>query len=557
MNNYRCSALLPISLVLIGVWLAGCSKGKSSNSSGGNTPPPNGSGATYYVSPSGNDNNNGTSTTTPWQSVAKVNAVTFQPGDRILFQGGQTFQGNLVVSAGGSSSAYIEYASYGTGRASIDAGTGTGVYVYDKAYVWIDSLIITGTWNASTQSGNTGSGIEYYTDLSGGTQLGTCHVSYCDVSGFGNTGIEFLSGPADGSQSGFGTIYAGYNSVHDNGICGMTTLGTQGTAGSTAYAFRSVYIGYNNVYNNLGVAAKTDYHSGDGILVGDAGGGTIEHNVAYNNGWDCGSNNGGPAAIWCYDATGLTFQYNEAYGNGTGVGKADGDGYDMDGGTTHCIMQYNYSHQNHAAGFLTWEYGDTRTHNSANICRYNISEGDASGNTSYGAIVVGPGCTADDYYNNTLYTTAAAPVFIYGGAGSGFYNNIFYTAGAAPAVYCAGDTSVAWFLNNDYYGGGSAVYFYVNGVTYTTLSGYQGTHNEVYKGTNYGYASNPSLSNPGNGGNIGTGTPSALTAYTLNTGSPMFNTGLDLTTWGFAVGVADFNGVSIPYGGHYNIGACN
>ena len=37
----------------------------------------------YYVSPAGNDNNDGTSTATPWQTLTKVNAQIFAPGDQV------------------------------------------------------------------------------------------------------------------------------------------------------------------------------------------------------------------------------------------------------------------------------------------------------------------------------------------------------------------------------------------------------------------------------------------------------------------------------------------
>lgn len=53
---------------------------------------PSGSGTTYYVdADSGNDDNDGTSEENAWQSVEKVNTVTYQPGDRILFKAGCTW----------------------------------------------------------------------------------------------------------------------------------------------------------------------------------------------------------------------------------------------------------------------------------------------------------------------------------------------------------------------------------------------------------------------------------------------------------------------------------
>ncbi len=74
-----------------------------------------GSATNYYVSTSGNDSNNGTSENTAWKSIAKVNSVSFKPGDRILFHCGDTFTGTINVNNSGTSGSAIVYGSYGTG----------------------------------------------------------------------------------------------------------------------------------------------------------------------------------------------------------------------------------------------------------------------------------------------------------------------------------------------------------------------------------------------------------------------------------------------------------
>jgi len=47
--------------------------------------------ATYYVTASGNDALDGRSVATAWRTIARVNGKNFNPGDRVLFQGGKTF----------------------------------------------------------------------------------------------------------------------------------------------------------------------------------------------------------------------------------------------------------------------------------------------------------------------------------------------------------------------------------------------------------------------------------------------------------------------------------
>ena len=70
--------------------------------------------ATYYVADAGSDSNNGTSPFTPWQTIAKVNSSTFQPGDSILFNRGDTWREQLTVSSSGSPGNPITFGAYGS-----------------------------------------------------------------------------------------------------------------------------------------------------------------------------------------------------------------------------------------------------------------------------------------------------------------------------------------------------------------------------------------------------------------------------------------------------------
>ncbi len=511
-------------------------------------------GIVYFVSPSGNDLNNGTSSSTPWQTIQKVNAQNFVPGDQVLFEGGKVFTGNLTVNCSGVSGSYIKFASYGAGKAYINGGSGTGVYIYNNAYIWINNLVIYGAWNAGTQSGNTGYGILYYNDMPNAVKLGTAYVSSCDISGFKKAGIGCIAYPADNSQSGYTNLTFGWNIVHDNGDAGIVAYGPPAAFGSTLYAFPYVYVGGNKVYNNLGVKSITTSHSGDGILIGGASRGVVEKNVAYNNGWYNAATAGGPAAIWCYDSNNITFQYNEAHHNGTGAGKPDGDGFDLDGGATNCIMQYNYSHDNYAAGFLVWEYGNSRVSNSGNIIRYNISQNDNTGTSYYGAITMGSNCSSNSIYNNTIYTSRGSCLMLYGGTNNQFYNNIFYAAQSGAPIIST-NTNTCWFFNNEYYNpGGFKIKF--NGTLFYSLANFRATNNEIFNGLNYGFNTDPKLSNPGNGGSINTGNPSILPNYDLTVSSPLINRGYNLPSWGLKVGNYDFRKATIPFNGAYDIGAC-
>jgi len=69
----------------------------------------------YYVSNSGNDNNNGLSTSNPWQTISKVNSMSFSPGDTIYFRAGDVWREQLTIPSSGSSGNPITFTRYGSG----------------------------------------------------------------------------------------------------------------------------------------------------------------------------------------------------------------------------------------------------------------------------------------------------------------------------------------------------------------------------------------------------------------------------------------------------------
>lgn len=72
---------------------------------------------TYYVdTAAANDNGAGTSTGTAWKTLAKVNSMTFNPGDQILLKAGCTWKYEaLVVPSSGTAALPITFGRYGTG----------------------------------------------------------------------------------------------------------------------------------------------------------------------------------------------------------------------------------------------------------------------------------------------------------------------------------------------------------------------------------------------------------------------------------------------------------
>jgi hypothetical protein len=53
----------------------------------------------YYISPNGDDSRSGLSVKEAWKTLDKVNQVTFQPGDKVLFESGRVWNGQLKPRA--------------------------------------------------------------------------------------------------------------------------------------------------------------------------------------------------------------------------------------------------------------------------------------------------------------------------------------------------------------------------------------------------------------------------------------------------------------------------
>ncbi len=128
------------------------------------------SATTYYFSNTGSDANDGTSATTPWQTLAKFNAVfaSKSPGDNFLFNRGGIYYGNLVVSRSGTSAAPITIGAYGsganpviTGFTTVNAWTNLGSNIWEStsavtALPAVNMVVVNGVNTGMGRFPNTG-----------------------------------------------------------------------------------------------------------------------------------------------------------------------------------------------------------------------------------------------------------------------------------------------------------------------------------------------------------------------------------------------------------------
>jgi hypothetical protein len=521
---------------------------------------------TYYVNLNGNDANAGTSHDAAWQSIAKVNAMTFIPGDTILFRGEQSFNGSIFfnasdtgTSASGALIAPITVGSYGVGSATISSGSASGFFAQNNGGITVQNLNFTGAGLGT----NTNDGIAFFNNAAGNVVQNNIKIHDVTVTGYGKNG--FGLGGFNGT-SGYRNVEITDSQFFENRD-GVTFYGPTFNDAAPAYVTSNVRVANVLAYNNHGTSGVVN-PTGNGIVFGSVRDGVIERSVAHHNGADNTSSTG-PVGIWAYNSDRVTIQHNESYSNDRGTG-GDGDGFDFDQNVSNSVMQYNYAHDNDGAGYLIYTGKANNLHDN-NVVRYNVSERDGR-TIGYGGVVIGGRVTDLDIYNNTIYFpsgtfgTSSAAVYITSiGDRVRLRNNIFYITGGARLISTPDVVNELTFQRNVYYTAGSATAIRWGNSVYSSVSSWLSarTEQERVDLDNNGsldlaaLTANPGLTSAGNGGTIGDANNlNSLSAYKLLSSSPLRDVGLDLKTR-FAVdpGTKDFWGTTLKQGSGFDVGA--
>lgn len=231
---------------------------------------------TYYVDATGGDDgNDGLSIDQAWQTITKVNATNFNPGDHILFKRGETFSGKLLPTDSGTDDQSIVYGAYGSGnRPVIDGSSDKAFNILNSAahHLRVEHIDFSGSINTSQ------------------------HVVKCDTHDVYFYDCIFRDGVGGtaGNGVGFHAYYAGsgsylYNIIldscvaHSNSASGIaigSTLGTEGPhdcliKNCTAYNNGTTLYLDHGIYTRHGVTIDrcTCYNNiyGSGIKVNDEG----------------------------------------------------------------------------------------------------------------------------------------------------------------------------------------------------------------------------------------------------------------------------------------------
>ena len=480
--------------------------------------------AHYVDAVDGNDANSGTSPSSPWKSLAKVNATTFGPGDRILFRAGRAWSGGLYPKGSGVSGNLITIDLYGgTVKPILNGGgtVGATVYLFNQQYWQIRNLEIT----------NTGASAATRLGVSVAAQdAGTLNSIYLnnlvvhDVKGdnadkeTGGIGINVWGSR---TPTTFNDVRIENNTVYKVDRSGIFTYsdwwcrnfnGVQPFGCTGAYhPMTGVVVRNNSVYDV----------AGDGIRLRETKAPLVEYNVVRDANARAGSHNAG---IWSWNSDDSLFQYNEAYLTRTTL---DGQGFDVDYLQNGTVFQYNYSHDNEGGFMLVaTNSADAPRTTTNSVIRYNISQNDRARVFQFSGNSVGT-----KIYNNTVYIGPGLATTLYeftdwnGGWATGVssQNNIFYNLGS-------GDYN---------FGGGTNLSFEAN-VFY-------GNHPSREPNDARKLTSDPKLVSPGGGG-TGRG---SVDGYKLQVGSPATDSGVTIA----GSGGRDYWGNAVPQGAATDRGA--
>ena len=347
------------------------------------------SASTYYISSSnGNDNNNGLSTQSPFQSIDKLNSLTFFPGDSILFMSGDYFEGMFWIKGSGNSQQDIVVDRYNGNTRPIINGFGyqACVLIYNDQYITLNNLELTNEASHLDSMGNVKKLVGFggvSNDWGSGINVRFGVKIVADVSSLSNFTIDNLKiHNIFPTPTNLQLIHQGYGikieTRSDTTIVQLNTISNvliKNTSISETghYGIWIKSLGLNGIdsvkNNQIQVKSCSFEFTGGSGFVPNKSKNVLVENCTFNHTgsdidqrmWKRGS------GMWPFDCKNVVAQHNEFK---NAHGPQDSYGCHIDYGNENVVFQYNYSYNNEG-GFVEI-LGD----NINCGYRYNISVND-------------------------------------------------------------------------------------------------------------------------------------------------------------------------------------
>jgi hypothetical protein len=323
--------------------------------------------ATYYVDArKGSDANAGTSPAKAWQTLAKVNASEFQPGDRVLLRRGSRWTGQLAPHSSGAEGRPIVIGAYGRGalpRIDAEGRVEDALLLNNVQQIEVRHLELTNRGAAPAAR----RGVHIYLENFGTAKhIVVDHLYIHDVNGTNqrkdNGGIIFRT-LGNTTPSRFDDLRIERNIIW--------------RADRSAIAAQSSHWPRTHWFPSLHVVIRENYAEdigGDGIVPWATDGVLVEHNIAKDLNKRANAYNAG---IWPWSADNSLFRWNSASFVRTTM---DGQGFDSDYNSRNTVFEYNLSHDNEGGFILICTPGKRNQQenlgNTGTIVRRNISRND-------------------------------------------------------------------------------------------------------------------------------------------------------------------------------------
>ncbi len=165
----------------------------------------------YYVAENGNDNNPGTEAE-PWKTLNKANNFSFQSGDDLYLNRGDTFRNTVLkIQWEGTSNNKSFIGAYGSGNKPVikfDDQPGNGIFTYGSKYLVIENIEMI---NAGISLGGAGSkdytirNVKVTNPQSQGiilTHVNGYLIENCEITKAGNGGIAVWGSALPQAQNG-------------------------------------------------------------------------------------------------------------------------------------------------------------------------------------------------------------------------------------------------------------------------------------------------------------------------------------------------------------------
>jgi hypothetical protein len=474
---------------------------------------------TYYVDAvDGNDSYSGTSEADAWQTMGKIDSMTFGPGDKIKFKKGQVFSGNFELHGDGAAGNPIIINSYGSGaKPSLQATDSAKEVIRLKSnqYVTIKNIEVMNDNNGSDI--NYGIRIYFASDPGVIAGLEFQNITFLKIRGLKE---ECYGLYAEIDKDNAGTSYwdgvlienCTFDTVNGAGCKWKDKSGTNADI-NRAYWYPTLNFVFRNNYGTNLQKYLCSWSGCQGAV------------VEYNLGDPVGTIHGN--GLWPFNSDDSIIQYNDM--RHTRTNGADGHAYDLDFNCNRTIVQYNFGADCKGGALCLTCNGELGSsfHDGA-ICRYNI--------------FVDCGWISTDSKSDNIFLNGRI-------TNAKIYNNTFYIpSGRTANIINVNNWGGVWpdnieIRNNIFHVDGTGTYRNFTSATNMTCTNNVFYGNVNTKGTGY-ITDDPLLVAPGQN-------EFNATKYKIQTGSPCIDAGVTVT----GHSDVDYFGNAVPAGAQPDIGA--